>query len=175
MNHPEPLNGLRPRLLNGLFWRILSPRWSYDPLSGDGAARHGGRWNRPGRPTLYLSGEVETAFAEYQQEIGTRPGTFVAYEVAAARVYDLSDPRVRARLNVPASALFAPWKKIAFVEKLTPPSWGRADILSDHAEGVLVPSAMRQGGRNLVLWRWNQGEAQVTFHDPNGDLDTVSA
>lgn len=161
---------IRPRPLDGRFWRILSPRWAHDPLSGAGAARHGGRWNRPGVATLYLSREVETAFAEYQQEIGTRPGTFVAYDVAAARIYDLTDAGVREKLDVPEEALLAPWKRIAFVDGKTPGSWGHADLLAKQADGVLVPSAMREGGTNLVLWRWNQGRAAVSFHDPMDDL-----
>jgi RES domain-containing protein len=161
---------IRARPLDGRFWRILSPRWAHDPLSGAGAARHGGRWNRPGAPALYLSAEVETAFAEYQQEIGTRPGTFVAYEVAGARVYDLTRAPVREKLDLPEAAMFAPWKKIAFVDGGTPPSWAHADLLARHADGVLVPSAMREGGTNLVLWRWNEAGVVVRFHDPKGDL-----
>lgn len=164
---------IRTRPLEGRFWRILSPRWSSDPLSGAGAARHGGRWNRSGQSALYLSREVETAFAEYQQEIGTRPGTFVAYDVAGARVYDLTDAGVREKLDVPIDALFAPWKQIAFVKNGAPASWAHADLLSRHADGLLVPSAMREGGTNLVLWRWNQAKIAVSYHDPKGDLGPV--
>lgn len=34
-------------------WRIC--RDIYADLSGNGAKRHGGRWNSPGRPVVYLS------------------------------------------------------------------------------------------------------------------------
>ncbi len=159
--------------LAGRFWRIVSPRWISDPLSGAGAARHGGRWNRPGQPALYLSVEVETAFAEYQQEIGTRPGTFIAYDVAGARVFDLTNAATRDRLNVSVSSMLNPWKQIAFVEGGEPPTWRHATRLSTDADGLLVPSIMRPGGVNLVLWRWNEGPVQVNFHDPKGDLDSV--
>lgn len=164
---------IRARPLEGRFWRVLSPRWSHDPLSGAGAARHGGRWNRPGQPALYMSSEVETAFAEYQQELGTRPGTFVAYDVGGAKVYDLTREATREKLDVPEAALSAPWKQIAFVKRGTPPSWGHADLLSKHADGLLVPSVMRPGGTNLVLWRWNEAAISVSFHDPNGELEAV--
>lgn len=159
--------------LAGRFWRIVSPRWISDPLSGAGAARHGGRWNRPGQSALYLSVEVETAFAEYQQEIGTRPGTFIAYDVAGARVLDLTYASTRDGLDVSQSSMLNPWKQIAFVEGGEPPTWRHATRLSADADGVLVPSTMRAGGVNLVLWRWNEGPVQVRFHDPKGDLDLV--
>lgn len=160
-----------PRRLDGRFWRILSPRWAHDPLSGEGAARHGGRWNRPGQPALYLSRELETATAEYQQELGTRPGTFIAYEVARARVFDLDDAMAIEALDVPLRDLGAPWKEIAFVKRRDPPGWTIADRLSAVADGLLAPSIQRPGGVNLVLWRWNQpGGPGVTFHDPANDL-----
>ena len=159
------------RRLDGRFWRILSPRWAHDPLSGAGAARHGGRWNRPGQPALYLSQELDTATAEYQQEVGTRPGTFVAYEVAAATLYDLTSADGAIALGLSPADLVAPWKEIAFVKHREPPGWIIADRLAKVGDGLLVPSVQRPGGVNLVLWRWN-GEAgpTVTVHDPLGDL-----
>lgn len=162
---------IHPRRLDGRFWRIVSPRWAHDPLSGVGAARHGGRWNRPGTPTLYLSRQVETAFAEYQQELGTRPGTFVAYEVTGATVFDLTDAETATTLGLTGRDLTAPWKEQAFVRRLDPPGWLATDRLGGVADGLLVPSVPRSGGINLVLWRWNVGKGPtVTFHDPVGDL-----
>ncbi len=152
-------------------WRVLSPRWRAQPLSGQGAARHGGRWNRPGVPALYLSETIETAFAEYQQELGVRPGTFVAYEVAGKGVADLTDPAVVASLGVSGADLLASWKQIAWVEGRDPPTWRLFDQLAGNAAGVRVPSAQYPGGVNLVLWRWNDaGAPTVSFHDPGGEL-----
>lgn len=163
---------IRTRRLEGRFWRILSPRWAHDPLSGEGAARHGGRWNRPGQAALYLSREVETAFAEYQQELGTRPGTFVAYDVGGARVHDLTDRHVAASLEMAEADLFAPWKQIAFVQHGEPPGWRLADRLAGRADGLVVPSAQRRGGTNLVLWRWNEKGVTVSVLDPREELGT---
>src|SRR5690606_29492800 len=153
--------------LDGRFWRIVSPRWSHAPLSGDGAARHGGRWNPPGVKALYLSREVETAFAEYQQELGTRPGTFVAYDVTGARIADLREPRRLREVGLTAGDASAPWKEIAFVLKRRPASWDVFKQLEKRADGLLVASIQRLGGVNLVLWRWNEEDGPtVTHHDP---------
>ena len=37
-------------------WRLTRLPWA--DLSGEGALRHGGRWNSPGRPVVYLSEEA---------------------------------------------------------------------------------------------------------------------
>lgn len=157
--------------LDGRFWRIVSPRWSHDPLSGEGAARHGGRWNAPGQRALYLSLEIETAFAEYQQELGTRPGTFIAYDVTAARIVDLRQDAGRREARLVEADMAAPWKHIAWVQKREPASWTAALALAGRADGAIVPSIQREGGSNLVLWRWNEpGAPTVSHHDPRKEL-----
>jgi RES domain-containing protein len=44
-------------------FRVHDPKWSFAPVSGAGAARFGGRANRPGVDALYLSLELETALS----------------------------------------------------------------------------------------------------------------
>jgi len=140
-------------------------------LSGAGAARHGGRWNRPGQATLYLSESIETAFAEYQQELGARPGTFVAYDVTGGAVADVCDPRVLAELGAQAADLLGPWKEATFVKKVDPPTWTLTDRLQGRFDGVRVPSSQYRGGANLVLWRRNDdGEPAVEPLDPEFEL-----
>lgn len=47
-----------------LGFRIVSPRWANDALSGEGARKFGGRWNSPGRPMVYLGGSRALAALE---------------------------------------------------------------------------------------------------------------
>lgn len=54
---------------------MLAPKWAHRPLSSEGAALRGGRWNEPGRQALYMSEDFVTAVAEYEQDLGIRPGT----------------------------------------------------------------------------------------------------
>jgi RES domain-containing protein len=140
-------------------------------LSGEGAARHGGRWNRPGQPALYLSETIQTAFAEYQQELGFRPGTFVAYDVSGAVIADLATASDRDRLDVSAADLLTPWKEAAFVAGTEPITWRIADRFAADHHGLRVPSAQNPGGVNIVLWRWNGPDApRMTYFDPGDDL-----
>ena len=43
-------------------WRLARQPWA--DLSGEGARRHGGRWNSPGRPVVYLSQEASLPVLE---------------------------------------------------------------------------------------------------------------
>lgn len=47
-------------------WRIGSdtPTYEADDLSGKGAERSGGRWNRPGRPVVYAASSIALACLE---------------------------------------------------------------------------------------------------------------
>ena len=153
------------------YWRVLTPRWASEPLSGAGAAKRGGRWNEPGQAALYLSEDHATAIAEYMQDLA-RPGLFAPCHVEAKRIVDLCDPSVRATLEVEEAELLGAWKRIARLEKRRPPSWTiAAGLLAIGADGVRVPSAQQVRGVNLVLWRWNtKSAARVTVRDPLGDL-----
>ncbi len=52
--------------LDTVAYRVHNPKWAYIPISGSGAASHGGRANRNGINALYLSLDLETAIAEYK-------------------------------------------------------------------------------------------------------------
>ena len=85
----------------GLVYRAHNPQWSWAPLSGEGARRHGGRFNRRGIPALYTSPSPLTAVRE-AQPLGRpmQPLTLCAYEVDAEPVFDASSEVCRRSLDV---------------------------------------------------------------------------
>lgn len=150
----------------GTYWRILAPKWAHQPLSGAGSALYGGRWNPKGTPALYVSENFETAFMEYEQDLGTRPGTFCAYKVNCEDIADLTDPNTQRALTCNDDVLFCKWKQILLVQKEAPPTWSVVQILIQQGfVGARVPSARRPGGVNLVLWRWN--------HTPRHQIEVI--
>ncbi|AGY58415.1 RES family NAD+ phosphorylase [Gloeobacter kilaueensis] len=165
-------SSITARRYTGLCWRILAPKWSYDPLSGAGAARFGGRWNPQGVPALYTSEQIDTAFAEYQQDLLVRPGTFCAYRLDLEGIVDFCDPAVREAAEITEATLLSPWKEIWLVQRRRPPTWEATQkLLQFGFSGVRVPSARQQGGVNLVLWHWNNTPVRtVEVLDPRADL-----
>ena len=166
--------GVLPKLihLQQRCWRILAPKWAYDPLSGEGAARFGGRFNPKGTPALYLSEEIDTAFAEDQQDLLVRPGTFCAYQLDVAGVIDLCNPAMREAIRIKEQILLSSWKEILLVQKRQPPTWDLVvQLLKLGVAGIRVPSAQKQDGVNLVLWRWNDDPSRrVKVLDPKHEL-----
>jgi RES domain-containing protein len=119
-----------------------------------------------------MSQDLSTAVAEYEQELGIRPGTFCAYDVAVAGVLDLLDLAVLAACDIDPATRFAAWKADLLLARRPPESWTVATrLMAAGIAGILVPSTRLSGGTNLVLWRWNDGaDRVVTALDPQRDL-----
>ncbi len=149
---------------------MLSPRWQHAPLSGDGAARAGGRWNPRGVSALYLSANHGTAIAEYMQGL-IHPGTLAPFDVESAAILDLTNVAIRTSLAVDDALLHLPWRHARDIARSIPDSWAFADAaIAAGFDGLRVPSVMQRGGVNLVLWRWGETGARVTLVDPHGEL-----
>lgn len=153
-------------------WRVLAPRWAQAPLSGNGAAVNGGRFNRPGVAAFYTSFDLMTAIVEYQQEFGARPGTFCPYDASIRPIVDLTDGKLLSTLKITTADLNCPWKEIAWVKNQDPPTWLLADrLIGDGVAGIKVPSSQHPIGFNLVLWKWADAKTRaMTVLDPIGDL-----
>lgn len=157
----------------GHYYRYLTPKWAYLPLSGAGAASGGGRFNRPGVEALYLSAEPDTALAEYRQGSSLpNPATLAAYEIELADVIDLSAGYDPAHYGSSWAEWDCDWRWIARVEHKTPPSWRLGDeAISSGARGLLFPSTHLAGGTNLVVFNANlTGGDRLAVHDPDGML-----
>lgn len=146
---------------SGLVFRAHNPRWAFSPLSGQGAALHGGRFNRRGQPALYTSLRMETAWLEAQQAFPFKPQplTICAYEVDCQDIVDLTDPAEQARVGALPEILSCAWEYLLHLNQ-QPPTWRLADRLRvEGAAGILAPSfAPGAGWRdfNLVLWIWEE-------------------
>src|SRR5262249_8391459 len=81
-------------------WRAFVSPWAYLPLSGEGAARFGGRWNPVGAPTIYAARELSTAWAEYNQGFVQHPALTVQLQLSNARLLDLTQPEILDRLGI---------------------------------------------------------------------------
>jgi RES domain-containing protein len=148
----------------GDLFRISSPRYANkdDLLTGVGSKTAGARWNPPDSfRTIYTSLEPETALAEvlayfryYHFPISTAmPRVIVSFEARLQRVLDLTDGTTRRLLGVSVRRLLdEPWRKLQEEgrEALTQ-TIGRL-AYNEGVEGLLVPSAARKEGMNLIIF-----------------------
>lgn len=154
------------------FYRMHTPRWAVTPTSGGGAAKHGGRFNRPGVPALYLSSDTKTAIAEYQQDLTLMPpGTLVQYELSLSAAILLNHYE-RDSWDPIWEDWNCEWRKLA-LEGIEPPSWLMGDIaIESGAKGIVFPSTKQADGLNLVVYTERLGSSDVLRAvDPRGDLD----
>lgn len=151
------------------FYRFNTPRWAHTPTSGAGAARFGGRFNRPGIDAVYLSRHIETAAAEYQQDDPLiPPGTLVAYRVAVSRIVDFQAGYIRGLWDELWADWDCEWRKQALYEEIEPPSWLLGDLaIEAGAKAILFPSTKDVGGSNLVVYSQQLEESdELSAYDP---------
>lgn len=159
----------------GLLYRALNPVWARDPYSGEGARRHGGRFNAQGVPALYTSLSIMTAVREAHQVGTLQPTTLVSYEADIEPVFDATDPAGLAGYGLTPSALAADNWRIAMRDKgIAPTQTLAARLIGDGFAGVLVRSFARGAAvsdLNLVLWRWGDTRpARLVLNDTEGRL-----
>ncbi|MDP3898341.1 MAG: RES domain-containing protein [Mesorhizobium sp.] len=157
-------------------YRAHDPRWSFSPLSGDGAAIHGGRFNPKGMPALYLSLSIDGAVAEAAQGFAGKlePLTVCLYEVDSETILDLTDEAERARAGAELADMACAWA-LDRAEGREPASWKLARrLVAQGVNGIIAPSFARHARadiKNLVLWRWGRDlPCRVAAHDPSGRL-----
>ena len=157
-------------------WRAFVPRWAHQPLSGEGAARFGGRWNPTGAPTIYAARELSTAWAEYNQGFVQHPALIAQLELTGARLADLTDPLVLEHLGLKADIHACQWRDIMDHGKVPETHRLRERLLAGGVHGVIYPSAMSPGGTCVALWRWNAGGGpKLEVIDPDKRLPRTPA
>jgi RES domain-containing protein len=160
----------------GLAYRAHDPRWSFKPLSGEGAAVHGGRFNPKGTPALYLSLDPMTAIKEAAQGFVRKfePYVLCTYAIHCEDVMDLRGEEERQAAGVTQDELACPWFAEA-AEGREPSSWRVArELIASGAAGLLAPSFVHgaiPADVNLILWRWGGEQPhKVAVFDPSGRL-----
>lgn len=149
---------------SGLLYRALNPIWAREPLSGAGAARYGGRFNRVGRAALYTSTAPETALREANQVGTLQPTTLVALRAEVGPLLDGRDAAALAPFAITPDALADPaWRERMLTRQPVP-----TQELAEAADaagfaGIVVPSYARGApadATNIVLWQWD-GQIEV--------------
>jgi RES domain-containing protein len=144
-------------------YRFVPPKFANirDFLSGEGSRITGGRWNPKGLPVVYGSREPETAFAEvfashryYKLPIAMAlPRVVAAFEFAVDTMFDLTGERILDVFGVALERIEAESWRAARDSgaESTGQAIGRA-AWELGLQGLLVPSAERPGGTNVVLF-----------------------
>ncbi len=155
---PDPLTDAGHRF-TGTLYRALNPVWMRQPLSGEGARRHGGRFNARGTAALYTALTPEGAMQEANQAGRPfEPVTLIAYEADLGPVLDATMPGP----DRPDPAVLAAddWRLQMQDRGASDGQTLAARLIAAGWVGMIVPSYARgvaPGARNLVLWHWQDG------------------
>ncbi|NQD96304.1 RES family NAD+ phosphorylase [Pseudomonas sp. CrR25] len=158
-------------------YRVIVPAYASSPLSGMGAARQGGRFNRLEQEALYLSLDESTALAEYKQDNPwLRPGTICTFFINGLRVADLSAGFDAEQWSSLWADFAVDWRAEWFGKSIEPPTWYMADdVVAAGLDGILFPSQARPGGTNLVIYRSSASSpTQLRVYDPDGALQKLA-
>lgn len=129
-------------------WRV--GRAAYADLSGEGARRHGGRWNSPGLPMVYTAEHPALAVLEVRVHLDLPPEL-------------LPDDYVLMRVDLPDE----PPEEVAALPS-DPRSVGDEWLRSGRTAVLRVPSAIVPTATNLLLnpRHPRAADAQVVFTRP---------
>lgn len=162
-----------------ILFRALRPAWSHAPLSGEGAAINGGRWNRKGRVAIYFACDYQTALEEYWQGIERRPATIVEYHVAGASIAKIDDPALCEACAIPRDIMDFDWRTKSRHWRMLegpdqmpmPRSWAISEcILKQGYHGIEYPSRIT-GDPCVCIWRWGEGSScKITVRNSFSDL-----
>ena len=159
----------------GLLYRALNPVRAREPLSGEGARLHGGRFNPKGVPALYTAMSVMTAIREANQ-IGTlQPTTLVCYEADITPIFDATEADALGAYDmIPAHLAADDWRLQMRAHGKAPTQTLAEKLIADGYAGLRVPSfAKGSTGEdlNMVLWLWGSTPpAKLVLIDDEGRL-----
>lgn len=147
--------------IDNVFARCVSRK--RDPLSTEGSRLYGGRFNRVGRPALYLAGSPAVAVAERLQ-LGEallefqrfNPCLLVSVEVKLQEVLDLTLTANRRAMGITLDDLRRPWR--ASSQPTASQMLGEF-VREEGLEGILYPSVIETKNVCLAVFQENRRAA----------------
>ena len=165
---------------HGRLYRALNPVYARTPLSGQGAALYGGRFNPKGMPALYTSLSIMTALKEANQVGRLQPTTLVSYQAAIESVFDGRDGFALADQGFSLADLPSnSWRDRAKAEGEAPTQILARRLVKAGYHGLMEPSfaaGATAADLNLVLWQWSdRPPTLLELIDDEGRLVTQNA
>lgn len=163
----------------GLVYRAHDPNWAWDPLSGEGARRNGGRFNKRGTPALYTSLTIVGALNEATPfGLQLQPTTICAYQVHVKPVFDATDPSRLTAKGMSFDDLACPtWRSESIAGKISASQTLADRLIQDGYAGILVRSFAYRASEsdlNLVLWQYgSELPTRVTLVDDDHRLSNL--
>lgn len=137
-------------------WRVVLPRRADEALSGEGARRFGGRWNRPGQQAVYTATSASLAVLEWLVNVDPTD----APDELTALAYEL--PAEEPVTHYPRSMLPPEWRHYPVPEQVRRigVDWLEAGV----TVALVVPSAVLPLAEehNVVLNPDHPGMARMT-------------
>ncbi len=166
-----PLQGGR---FKGSLFRAINPVYAREPLSGEGAKLHGGRFNPKGVAALYTSLDPATAYGEANQVGRRQPCVLVTYDADIGSVFDARDEAaLKAYLVTPMLLANQMWRSNMIAGRGVATQDFALRLMEDGFHGLLVPSyasGAPDPSLNLVLWRWDVEGTILTVIDDEDRL-----
>jgi RES domain-containing protein len=159
----------------GFLYRALNPIRAREPMSGEGARLHGGRFNPKGIPALYTALSVMTAIREANQ-IGTlQPTTLVSYEADITPIFDATDANALSSHGMtPADLAANDWRIRMGTDGKAPTQILAQRLIAAGYAGMRVRSFAAGASAedlNMVLWVWGSAlPAKLMLIDDEGRL-----
>ena len=146
----------------GLLYRAINPIRAREPLSGEGARLHGGRFNAKGVPALYTALSVMTAIREANQNGTLQPTTLVSYEADITPIFDATDSDALSNYGMTPADLAADDCRLRMRAEGKVPTQILAERLIAYGfAGLRVPSfAKGATGKDLNVVLWVRGNAR---------------
>ncbi len=142
----------------GPLYRALNPVYAREPLSGRGAALHGGRFNTKGTPALYTALDPATALREANQVGSLQPTVLVSYGAGIGPIFDARDTEALDPYDLSPQRLADPgWRARMLDGRPVPTQDFVHRLITDGFTGLLTRSFAQgatESSLNIVLWRW---------------------